>query len=143
VAESTGGLVEIRGEVLEDLPLESSNWISINILEPETADAEGNVATEAVMVVAVNSPGAVYDRAPLNVAGVEDWLHGRGLGGEFPRSEAQLFDDFNCTSADYPAFHRYVMISRDGGRNWDRVLEDVGAEVYCLGNPLRPRTLSL
>jgi hypothetical protein len=143
VAESTGALVEIRSQVVADLPLESSNWVSVNVIEPERADVDGNVTTEAVLVVAVNSPGAINDVPPYNVAKVEDWLHGRGVGGDFPRSEAQLFDDFNCSSADYPEFHRYVMISRDGGRNWDRVMEDVGAEVYCLGTALRPRTLSL
>ena len=132
--EDNGAFDQVRGTVFEDLPLESSGWISLNVVQPEGYDANGDVTRPAVLVASVRSPTQFLEpRGGPSVNGYLFPIHARD--NNYPSTE-----QFDTGGAPMVEYHNETRISRDGGATWETLVYNVGAEAYFLGNALKPQT---
>ena len=131
--EINGQFVEIRGIAFEALPLESSNWLSLNVITPATADENGNEVTPAVLIAGVSTPTEYLQLLGYGRAYMHE-IH--SINNNYPRP-VNWQQDLPGQPLDNLVMAQ-TKISRDGGRTWDVLFNDVGSEVYNVGNVLKP-----
>lgn len=129
--EDDGSFDEVRGVVFEDLPLESSCWISLNVVTPEAAAADGSVARPAVLVASVRSPTQFV--SPFSGSQYLFPIHARD--SNYPSSEEYDTADGAAVMVEY---HNEIRVSRDGGATWETMIYNVGTEAYFMGSAIGP-----
>lgn len=150
--ESTGAFVRVSAPIPRvyderGYPLESSNWISLNVVSHEETNADGDVVKPAILVVSIDrSLHIAHNNGDSDALGHKypngknrpyiAVVHGHRSSGKlqevaWPRSG---FDDINNINTRALKF-----ISSDGGETWLKFLENIPGDIYYLGNKLFPR----
>lgn len=135
--EETGVLIEERGIVFEQLPLESSCWLSMVVQKPEIANLDtGEIIQEAVIVVSLQKPRVAHDfieaegynRPSDNIA-----MHlVQNRNYTFPRERVDPDELVTDASSEQK-------ISTDGGRTWRVLIRDMPGDGYYMGSQISPR----
>lgn len=150
--ESTGAFVRVSAPIPRvyderGYPLESSNWISLNVVSHEETNADGDVVKPAILVVSIDkSLHVAHNNGDRDALGhmIGDGenrpyiavIHGHRSSGTlqelvWPRTG---YDDENNLNTKALKF-----ISSDGGETWLKFLENIPGDIYYLGNKLFPR----
>lgn len=152
-SESTGEFVEVRGDLPpppgEKYPLESSGWLNINLISPQTRNAEtGEVGQEAVLVLTVSKPDDVVPSDGQLIPGFSALGHADpqlvgpnnrwGLLRDNTTVTRRLYEraDYSPTNAIVNG-NIYKFISYDGGRTWEPFVNQIPGDVYYIGNLLQ------
>lgn len=143
--ESSGELMYVGGNIFTDskfgdqLPLESSNWISLSLLRPMKRDADGNITQEAVLLCSIQPPRQVVAGYGVNVKGGDE------AGLSIHLYQGRLY---SITMTDAISERRHIdtyseqRISRDSGRTWQTFIKGMPGDGFYLGSALRPEELT-
>ena len=143
--ESSGELLYVGGNIFADskfgdqLPLESSNWLSLSLIQPMKKDSSGNITQEAVLLCSIQTPRKSVSGYGVSVKGGED------DGLPIHLYQGRLYSQ---TMKNTVSLRRHIdtyseqRISRDSGLTWQTFIKDIPGDGFYMGSAIRPEELT-
>lgn len=129
-----GGNIFIGSKFGEQLPLESSCWISLSLLQPMKKDSSGNITQEAVLLCSVQPPRTTFVGAYASDTGL--YMHNNQS-----RSDSRTMTDYVNAARHFDTYSEQ-RISRDSGLTWQTFIKGMPGDGFYLGTALKQTDFS-